>query len=59
MTKTKCFEVWADNVFLGYEYGTTQSEVLTKSQNKYSDPKKWNVIEYTVKQLTKDTENEL
>lgn len=54
MTKTKCFEVWADNVFLGYEYGTAHGEVLTKSRNKYSDPQKWNVIEYTVTQLTED-----
>lgn len=58
MTYKKCFEVWADNVFLGYEYGETQSDVLISARKKYSDPIKWSVIEYTTKQLTKETEHE-
>lgn len=58
MNTKKCFEVWADNVFLGYEYGETHSVVLDISRQKYSDPVKWNIIEYTVKQLTKEIDNE-
>lgn len=57
MNKQKCFEVWADNVFLGYEYGETQSDVLTSARNKYGKPTKWNVIEYKTTQLTPETKN--
>ena len=58
MKHKKCFEVWADNVFLGYEYGETQSDVLIAARKKYSDPTTWSVMEYTVNQLTKETVNE-
>jgi hypothetical protein len=58
MTYTKCFEVWADNVFLGYEYGKSQYEVLNTARRKYNDPVKWNVMEYTTKQLTKENQDE-
>lgn len=58
MNTKKCFEVWADNVFLGYEYGENQNEVLNFSRQKYSDPVKWNIIEYTAKQLTREIDNE-
>lgn len=55
MTNVKCFEVWANNVFLGYEYGKSQSEILISARKKYDNPVKWNVIEYTTKQLTKES----
>lgn len=58
MNKQKCFEVWADNVFLGYEYAETQTEVLNSARKKYNDPVKWSVIEYTVIQLTPETDRE-
>jgi len=58
MTKQKCFEVWADNLFLGYEYGETQTEVLTVARKKYNDPVKWSVIEYTTIQLTQEVDHE-
>lgn len=57
MMYIKCFEAWADNIFLGYEYATDSAEAIAKTHQKFSNPQKWNVEEYTVKQLTKEISN--
>ena len=58
MTYVKCFEVWADTEFLGYEYDVDQEHVINKAHEKFGIPQKWNVAEYTTKQLTKELNNE-
>jgi len=57
MIKIKCFEAWAGSVFLGYEYAEDTVEAIIKTRQKFDSPQKWNVNEYTVKQLTKETED--
>jgi len=57
MTDKKCFELWADNVFLGYEYGVTQADVLKTARQKHGKPTKWSVIEYKTTQLTPENPN--
>lgn len=52
MTYTKCFEAWAGDLFLGYEYAETASEAIDKTTEKYSSPTTWAVEQYTVNQLT-------
>jgi len=57
MNKKKCFEAWADSVFLGYEYAEDAEEAIIKTHQKFDSPQKWNTDEYTVKQLTPENPN--
>lgn len=54
MNKTLCFEAWAGDLFLGYEYGKTQQEATEKCHEKYGLPENWNVETYTINQLTQE-----
>ena len=57
MTYTKCFEVWANTEFLGYEYDVDYIGVIDKTHKKFGPPELWNASEYTTKQLTKELDN--